>query len=145
MLEFPKIEPIRNGEEYGIALGGIGIPSKGNDIQVGPSYMQRVPTCVGLRGPDDSEVSHLSAPEVQWQVSVSPVDPSDNVTLTSPGVINSRLAEWTFTNGIELDVRFSDEDLVNRHQAALFIGGLLAGIGTGYLVQGLTGLRKTQL
>ncbi|MGB3441104.1 MAG: hypothetical protein WBA97_20335 [Actinophytocola sp.] len=145
ILHFPRLQPMRSGEEYSLSLGYVGAPDDGDPAQLGPLLLERVPTCIDLGGSDDvGNAGRLTTQKVNWSINIPPEDPSDTLISANPAPDHSRAASWEFTDGIQPEAVFSDNGLKQVHQAALFFGGLLAGVGTNYLVQGLTGLRATR-
>jgi hypothetical protein len=143
VLHFPRIKATRSLEEYTYSLGAVGMPSGDDAIQMGPLKLQFIRDCVDLgKNEDVGKSGKLHAAPVAWDASFHPADAGDTVITARPDLSYSGGPDWKFTKLIRPQVTFSSKRLHELHQSALFLGGLAGGIGTNFLVQGITGLTR---
>lgn len=140
-LDFPNARVRRSGEHYSVILGTIGKPSDPQKTQVGNILLTWYPTCINLDSADATfHAGDLNAANVSWSISVGPAHPQDSLDLADPNPTHAGRAEWTNPTFDALNATYTDLHLQRLHQIAVFIAGIAIGIGTGFIVQGITDL-----
>lgn len=142
-LNFPHMRALRSGEQYTLSIGGIGKPGDEMKTQMANYTIAWLADCVNI---DDAEPAfngkNLDAHQAHWTVRVFPVSEEDELQLADPDPINRDSAAWAIDGFAGPTASFSDHALKEFHQMAVFIAGIVVGVGTTYLVQGLTNLTK---
>jgi hypothetical protein len=145
-LDFPNAGVQRRGEDYSITVGPIGKPGEAENVQIGNMTVTYFAPCINLDSADATlHAGDLNAANVNWSVDVVPAHPQDSLQLADPNPTHAGQAGWTNLNFDTLEATYTDLHLQRLHQIWVFIAGIAVGIGTGFIVQGITNLTTRQV
>lgn len=141
-LYFPNLTIQKSGEQYSISIGPLGRPGENDWQHIAGMTLSSYPECIHIAPPEEALNSgDLKVANMRWEsVRVPPVESADTLQLADPPPTEAGVAGWRVTDFASLKATYTAHNLQRMHQVAVFVAGIAIGIGTNFLVQGITNL-----
>lgn len=140
-LRFPRLHEAENVNDYSLRMGAVGQPTADDDVRIGYASFGIYPSCLNFgTGQDVGHAGEMTASPVAWHMVVGSKAEGDALKSAEPQSTGATTADWKFTHLIHPQVTHTSQSLERTSQGILFAAGILAGLATAVLLQGLTRL-----